>query len=157
MLDDGEALGDAEVNRLQAGSSEASDLAVAEARGRLGDRARIEPDVAGAAWNARVLLWCFDGLTVAVGPWEARRGAGVVGGLRRNGKAIVELQDGVDLPATGDKIGRAIHVRSECPAAAEGKVVGYETVEGVRYVLVAPAIVGVWVIGVLEEEVIVAC
>ena len=77
--------------------------------------------------------------------------------MRRNGKAIVELQDGVDLPATGDKIGRAIHVRSECPAAAEGKVVGYETVEGVRYVLVAPAIVGVWVIGVLEEEVIVAC
>src|SRR3981189_1638186 len=38
MLDDGEALGDTEVDRLQAGSGEASDLAVAEARGGLGDR-----------------------------------------------------------------------------------------------------------------------
>src|SRR5437016_95632 len=47
MLDDVEALGDAEVDRLQAGSGEASDLAVAEARGGLGDGARVEPDVAG--------------------------------------------------------------------------------------------------------------
>src|SRR5260370_9392899 len=68
MLDDGEALGDAEIDRLQAGSGEASDLAVAETRGGLGDRARVEPDVAGPAGNARVLLWSFDGFTVDVGP-----------------------------------------------------------------------------------------
>src|SRR5258708_32519341 len=45
MLDDGEALGDAEVDRLQSGSGEASDLTVAEARRRLRDKARVEPDV----------------------------------------------------------------------------------------------------------------
>jgi len=66
MLDDGEALGDAEVDRLQAGSGEASDLTVAEARGGLGDRARVEPDVAGAACDGRGLLWSLDGLSVAV-------------------------------------------------------------------------------------------
>src|SRR5580692_5647152 len=143
MFDDGEALGDADVDRLQAGSGKASDLAVAEARGGLGDGARVEPDVAGAAWNARGSLWSFDGLSVAVGPWEARRGSGVVGGLRGDGEAIVELQDGVDLPTTNDKILRAIHVRSEGAATTERQVVGHEAIEGVRHVLIASAIIGV--------------
>ena len=49
MLDDGEALGDAEVDRLQTRTGEAPDLAVAKARGGLGDRTGVEPNVAGAA------------------------------------------------------------------------------------------------------------
>ena len=69
----------------------------------------------------------------------------------------MELHDGVDLPAACDQISRAIHVRSEGAATTEWKVIGDESVEGVRYVLIASAIVGRWIIGVLEEEVVVAC
>ena len=71
MLKGSKALGDAEVDRLQAGTSEASNLAVAEARRGLGNRTRIEPDITGAASNVRDLLWSLDGLPVAVGPGKA--------------------------------------------------------------------------------------
>jgi len=61
MLDDGKALGDAEVDRLQAWSGEAADLAVTEAGGRLRDGVRVEPDVSGSVGNRRKLPGRFDG------------------------------------------------------------------------------------------------
>src|SRR6266436_1913998 len=68
VLNDLEALDDAEVNSLKAGTAEAANLAVAERpETRLRYRARTEPDVAGIVGIGGLFVRRFDRAAAAVG------------------------------------------------------------------------------------------
>ena len=67
----------------------------------------------------------------------------------------MELQDRIRLPAAHDEISGTVHVRTNEAAAAKRQGIGDEAVEQVRDVLIATAVIGARVIGVLEEEMIV--
>ena len=68
----------------------------------------------------------------------------------------MDLDDGSDLPAADRGIGEAIDVGAELAPAAEGQFVRHEAVEAAGDILVALAVVGGVVVGILEKEVIVA-
>ena len=119
-FDDVEALGDAEVDSLKTGAGEAANLTVAEAAGGLRDGAGIEPGVAGVTGESGFLIRRVLGWTVAVRTSKAGGGTGVVGRLCGEGEAVVELEDGVGLPAADDEIRSAGDVGAELPSTAEG-------------------------------------
>ena len=121
VLDDSEALGDTEVDRLQTRTGEATDLAVAKAAGGLRDRRWAEPLVAGIPSESRCLLGGFDRWATAVSSGKARGRSGVVVGLAVMGKPSWNCMIELTCQPPAIRSAAAIHVRSEVRPRPNGR------------------------------------